>query len=509
MQDGSAPEAGAESSESTQPLPNAAMAARESATITTVLPQPPSIKDVAASSAAVSPPNRWKQFTQVLVRGARLMTFLPPRDQDDNAPWWLIGVFALLSLLTPPVFNLIVIGLDGRLDEAGLPSALVHLPLLALAVGVMAYATHTVTRLQSLLLAALVVFFWVDVLVYLTWMPAFSHLNIRNPELLNLIYYQVTPAWPMLTTAVLAVRLSPRAPLVLLPALAAGFLLWTLPWIVLQPDRQLWLPPLPERNDLAPTSTPADEERLYRHAELLQQHLDALQAGQPGVVELYSLAVAGDGSQDVFLREVTKVTALMEADFGAQGRTLVLANSRHTHDSLPLASVTAVERSLKAIAAKMNRDEDILFLFLTSHGSSDHRFQLSNWPVKFQELTPQRLRALLDDAGVRHRVLVVSACYSGGFVDALKNDDTLVLTAAAVDRTSFGCSNEAEWTYFGKAYFGDALPRTHSFIGAFEAAQPAIEKREQAEGHKPSQPQIHIGANIRSTLAAFEQQFKR
>jgi hypothetical protein len=94
-------------------------------------------------------------------------------------------------------------------------------------------------------------------------------------------------------------------------------------------------------------------------------------------------------------------------------------------------------------------------------------------------------------------------------VDALKNDDTLILTAAAFDRTSFGCSNEAHWTYFGKAYFEDALPKTHSFIGAFEAARPAIEKRELAENHKPSDPQIHIGANIRGKLAAFEQQFKR
>ena len=64
---------------------------------------------------------------------------------------------------------------------------------------------------------------------------------------------------------------------------------------------------------------------------------------------------------------------------------------------------------------------------------------------------------MLDDAGIRNRVIVVSSCYSGTFVDALRDDDTLVMTASAKDRNSFGCSNEADFTYFGKAYFDEAL----------------------------------------------------
>jgi len=35
-----------------------------------------------------------------------------------------------------------------------------------------------------------------------------------------------------------------------------------------------------------------------------------------------------------------------------------------------MATVLSITAALKTIAVKMNRDEDILFLFLTSHGSA-------------------------------------------------------------------------------------------------------------------------------------------
>ena len=104
----------------------------------------------------------------------------------------------------------------------------------------------------------------------------------------------------------------------------------------------------------------------------------------------------------------------------------------------------------------MDRDEDILFLFLTSHGRP--RPVLDRvLPAPLADLTPAELRKMLDDAGIRNRVIVVSSCYSGSFVEALRDDDSLVITASAKDRNSFGCSNEADFTYFGKAFFDEAL----------------------------------------------------
>lgn len=453
--------------------------------------------------------SKWRQFINALSDGARLAVFRRPRGDSLAAPWWLIGAMAALSLASPAVFNFLQYGLTGRFESWAVPGAMVHLPLLAAGVVLVAYITHTATRLPELLLAALLVFFWTDVVVYLSWLPVSGTFMPRHEDIVMLIYYSLAPAWPALCVIVHATRLSPKPRVIAGPALMAALLAWTLPWVAIQPDRQLWYPPRVEREDPTPRVSPADEIRLYSHGEILREHLDTLQPERAGVIDLYSIAVAGDASQDVFLREVRKVTTLLETQFDAKGRTLQLINSRHTHDGVPLASATSIRESLNAVADRMNKDEDILFLFLTSHGSADHKFYLNNWPVKFQDFTPKLLREMLDQSGIRHRVLIVSACYSGGFVEALKNDDTLILTAAAIDRTSFGCSNEAEWTYFGKAYFEDALPRTHSFIGAFEAARPEIEKRERAENHEPSAPQIHIGANIRTKLEAFEKQFKR
>ena len=52
-------------------------------------------------------------------------------------------------------------------------------------------------------------------------------------------------------------------------------------------------------------------------------------------------------------------------------------------------------------------------------------------PLELAPLTAPALRSLLDDAGIKWRIIVVSACYSGGFVDALQDDNTLIVTAAA------------------------------------------------------------------------------
>src|SRR6185369_14234783 len=106
----------------------------------------------------------------------------------------------------------------------------------------------------------------------------------------------------------------------------------------------------------------------------------------------------------------------------------------------------------------------------------------------------------IDDAGIKRRVIVVSSCYSGGYVDALKDENTLVITAAAADKTSFGCSNDAEFTYFGKAYFNEALRQTYSFAEAFELAKPRIEERERMQDYELSDPRIDLGSEIRPVL---------
>jgi Peptidase C13 family len=148
-----------------------------------------------------------------------------------------------------------------------------------------------------------------------------------------------------------------------------------------------------------------------------------------------------------------------------------------------------------------------LVVYLTSHGGSDFKLAAAHWPLEVEPLTPQELRSMLDKAGIRHRVVAVSACYAGGWADVLANEDTLVMTAADATHTSYGCGARSELTYFGRAVFDEQLRKTHSFEQAFNLAVPIIKQRE-IEAEKPdgfSNPQIRIGAGIRPVLRELEQ----
>ena len=149
----------------------------------------------------------------------------------------------------------------------------------------------------------------------------------------------------------------------------------------------------------------------------------------------------------------------------------------------------------------MQPEEDVLFLFMTSHGSPDHRFSVDFGPVPLDDLTPTQVRQALDDAGIRWRVVIVSSCYSGGFIEPLRSPNTLIITAAAADRESFGCGAQSEFTDFGTAYFKHALAQRPDFIEAFDIAAKWVEEKERREHRKPSMPQRFVGEAIRKKLA--------
>src|SRR5439155_730674 len=202
----------------------------------------------------------------------------------------------------------------------------------------------------------------------------------------------------------------------------------------------------------------------------------------PGVPELYFVGFAPDGSQDVFLREMRYVKRLFDERFGTAGRSIALASSRDALEEFPIGSVTNLARALHRVGEAMNTEEDALFLFLSAHGDRDHRLSASQPPLELAALTPTALARILLDSGIKWRVIVVSACYSGGYVEPLRDDNTVVIAAAAPDRTSFGCEAGREFTYFGQAYFRDALARTRSFTQAFEIAKELVAKQAAAQG---------------------------
>jgi len=247
------------------------------------------------------------------------------------------------------------------------------------------------------------------------------------------------------------------------------------------------------------------EEIFAAQGPLLDQALAAVAPGVPGRPDLYFVAFGPYGDQDVFLKESLYSTRLFETRFGARGRTLTLVNNPRQLERLPLASVTNLGHSLKEIGARMNRDEDILFLFLTSHGSPDAELSIRLRNLSFKPLTAPLLASVLEQSGIRWKVLVVSGCYSGTFLDALEDERTLVISAARADRTSFGCSDGAEFTYFGRAFFQRALNETQSFTEAYAIARKLVAEWEKSEGRTGSEPQIVVGRQIEAHLARWRE----
>ncbi len=249
------------------------------------------------------------------------------------------------------------------------------------------------------------------------------------------------------------------------------------------------------------------EDIYYRQPGLLRRALADVVPGNPGRSELFVIAFAGYGEEDVFKREALQVSRLMGARFGAESRVVRLINNRATLAEHPLANRSNLGRALRELAKKMQPAEDILFLFMTSHGSERGEFAIELGDLGLNTLHPAELRAALDEAGIHWRVVVLSACYAGQFMADLASPETLLITAAAKHKSSFGCAHENAWTYFGEAYFKQALSQTFSFSAAFARAQAIIAAREKREGKEPSEPQMNMGEKIAPILARFEAQF--
>jgi Peptidase C13 family len=195
------------------------------------------------------------------------------------------------------------------------------------------------------------------------------------------------------------------------------------------------------------------------------------------------------GSQSVFESEAKGAAAILGRRLGA-GDVVAEANTKTRGD----VTIKAIKAVIQSAAAKMDRDHDLLVLILTSHGSPDGVAVQAGRRV--ETLSPPALAGLLDGAGVRHRIVIISACYSGVFLGPLANDDSLVITAADSEHSSFGCRDKVKWTYFGDAFFNTALRHTADLRQAFDEARAIVRKRELHYHLVPSNPQIAGGKNI-------------
>ena len=248
-----------------------------------------------------------------------------------------------------------------------------------------------------------------------------------------------------------------------------------------------WLNGLRVRDDKGNVLPDPLELGLLKQGQLLEDALKAVPPSTPAI-ELYSLVLAGDGKQSVFLREADYVSEMLASRFGSHGQITLINHRDHLLDR-PMATRENLHRAAKTLAERTG-PEDLVFIYLTSHGTAEHELVLDQPRLQLADMPADELAAALAPLKNRNKIIVISACYSGGFIPALKDEKTLIMTASHADKVSFGCSEEADFTYFGNALFAQALNETDDLQHAFTLAKESVAEREQADGFEASEPQI-------------------
>ncbi|HMI75983.1 MAG TPA: C13 family peptidase [Steroidobacteraceae bacterium] len=281
-------------------------------------------------------------------------------------------------------------------------------------------------------------------------------------------------------------------------AFIAGFV-WLTDALDVIPD--VWVPAEVEATADNQDGQADAESLLFEQAARIDRALAAI-GETPASPQAFFLGFAGVGEQKVFAQEIGLASRVLSERYGMNDRRLSLINDERDLEGAPLASVSGLKYALRGLAARMNLDRDVLFLSISSHGAQDPAIAVSNSQLPLNDLTEEDLAEALSDSAIKWRVIIISACYAGGFIDSLKNPQTIVITAAAADRTSFGCSNDRDLTYFGEAFYRDALPDARSLRDAFEKARSAIALRERREHVDPSKPQAYFGAELEAKLGS-------
>jgi hypothetical protein len=155
-------------------------------------------------------------------------------------------------------------------------------------------------------------------------------------------------------------------------------------------------------------------------------------------------------------------------------------------------AIADIATSLHSLAARAKAG---CLIYFTSHGTPE------GMVVGDQILSPGQMRDMVSSScGSRPSVIVMSACYSGLFVPALAGDNRIVMTASRPDRTSFGCGEMDQYTFFDDCFLR-ALPMAGDFPGLGNLVQQCVAFREQqTKATPPSEPQVSVGSQVIFTL---------
>jgi hypothetical protein len=451
---------------------------------------PPAPEPVAA------PPGLLAGLRRNLSSGAQLLVLRrlwPPRFAISFDQ---IAALLVLNLLVWAVLDALQSAKHAQLALDGLFGWACYLLLLLFACALVARSDSRAAPTRALLVPALAV---APAVLVLFWLASGWGVVGRHPL--------AATALAVVYLCALAVRVLGAAfgPVRAAPLLVSLAFIIVSPWVLnlLDLDTRLWVSEEAQTQQDDADDPGIAEELFYDQPARIEAAVARVQSAPHGAPAAFFVGFAGDGQQGVFRREALFAAQVFGERYGTQQRSVLLINDDEDRESYPLASVSGLAQTLKLLAGRMNVDEDVLVLFLTSHGSEDG-LEVQNGSLPLAQLEPEDLHQALDASGIRYRVIVVSACYAGVFLDELKGDTTAVVTASDAAHSSFGCDADRELTWFGEAFLKDSLPGSDSLVDAFHKAAGLIAQRE-TEGHEThSNPMLFIGPAMRAKLDALE-----
>ena len=445
----------------------------------------------AADSAA------WRGLARNLIAGARLASFLPVRAFDFRISVGHYAALVAAGIVFWLAGGVARNGFSGSFDFGAFTAALAEVPLVLGA----CYLAARLLRNPQLTLAFAVLFAATD--------PFFEIVGVcvRFAAESGAPYAGaaagVLVAWSFAVVARTQFVLTGWRGQVSVQVFGI-FVALLLILVGLFPRDDLWSAQSEETDAGAAATSVVDEEVFHAQGRLLYEQLAALRPQRPRVDDLYFVGVAADAGQGTFLKELESIRRLLGERFDTPGRSIALVNNPATLTQFPIASASNLRAVLAHLGKVLDLDNDIVLLHIATHGGSDHRLVFDLPPLDLAQLTPVALARMLADSGIKWKVIVISACFSGGFIEPLKDANTLVITAADATHSSFGCDYDSDYTWFSQALYDQALRETYSFTDAFERAKRSVTEREREQGQEHSNPQIFVGEAIRAKLAGLE-----
>ena len=215
----------------------------------------------------------------------------------------------------------------------------------------------------------------------------------------------------------------------------------------------------------------------------------------------HAIMVSGDDS----IRNFDNSRDALGELFVAKG--LAAENQHHLNSQFSLeAKPPADQATLQALALSFTQlnirpEQDACLFYVSSHGKQGDGVYMKR--VHDGQLTPAQLNTALNwTCGTAPTVVMVSACYSGQFIQPLHADNRIIMTAASAQRPSFGCSEAQEYTFWDGCVI-DHFERSSTWENLYTNVKQCIAQKEQQLGYPASQPQAYFGKNMRGLTLDF------